>query len=81
MERRLHPDSEMSGHHGLSNAVSDSGNAEHSCAATMLLGDLHRSHRRGKYVPDDIRFQILYRLPRRSDSKSAMDCPSTPGAP
>ena len=35
----------------------------------------------GKYVPDDIRFQILYRLPFRSFSKSATDSPSTPGAP
>src|SRR5260370_30211081 len=35
----------------------------------------------GKYVPEDIRFQILYRLFFRSDSKSSMDCPSTPAAP
>src|SRR5258708_14902672 len=35
----------------------------------------------GKYVPDDIRFQILYRLFLRSDSKSSRDCLSTPGAP
>src|SRR5487761_172086 len=35
----------------------------------------------GKYVPEDIRFQILYRLFLRSDSKSSMDCPSTPAAP
>jgi hypothetical protein len=35
----------------------------------------------GKYVPDDIRFQTLYRLPFRSFSKSATDSPSTPGAP
>jgi DDE_Tnp_1-associated len=35
----------------------------------------------GKYVPDDIRFQILYRLPFRSFSKPATDSPSTPGAP
>ena len=35
----------------------------------------------GKYVPEDIRFQILYRLFFRSASKSAIDCPSTPGAP
>src|SRR6266566_3952535 len=34
-----------------------------------------------KYVPDDIRFQILYSLPFRSFSKSATDSPSTPGAP
>src|SRR5437762_7605351 len=35
----------------------------------------------GKYVPDDIRFQILYKLFLRSDSKSSMDIPSTPAAP
>ena len=28
----------------------------------------------GKYVPEDIRFQILYRLPRRSCSNSPIDC-------
>jgi len=32
-------------------------------------------------VPEDIRFQILYRLPFRSFSKSSMDTASTPGAP
>src|SRR5207244_13620223 len=35
----------------------------------------------GKYVPEDIRFQILYRLPRRSFSNSSIDTPSTPAAP
>jgi hypothetical protein len=35
----------------------------------------------GKYDPDDIRFQILYRLFFRSFSKSASDTLSTPGAP
>jgi hypothetical protein len=35
----------------------------------------------GKYVPDDIRFQIRYRLLFRSASKSSIDCPSTPAAP
>src|SRR5574342_288983 len=35
----------------------------------------------GKYVPDDIRFQILYRLFPRSFSKSSMDCLSTPAPP
>jgi len=42
--------------------------------ATALTGG-------GKYVPDDIRFQILYRLPFRSVSNAASDCPSTPAAP
>ena len=35
----------------------------------------------GKYVPDDIRFQILYRFPRRSFPKSSIDTRSTPAAP
>ena len=35
----------------------------------------------GKYVPEDIRFQILNRLFFRSASNASMDCPSTPGAP
>src|SRR5258708_13989916 len=35
----------------------------------------------GKYDPDDIRFQILYRLFFTSFSNPARVCPSTPGAP
>ena len=35
----------------------------------------------GKYVPEDRRFQILYRLPFRSFSNSSTVSPSTPGAP
>src|SRR5713101_6511237 len=35
----------------------------------------------GKYVPDDIRFQSLYRLFFKSASKSAIDCSSTPQPP
>ena len=35
----------------------------------------------GQYDPDDIRFQILYRLFFRSFSNSASDTLSTPGAP
>src|SRR5664279_432126 len=35
----------------------------------------------GKYVPEDILTQILYRLFFRSASNSSMDCPSTPAAP
>ena len=35
----------------------------------------------GKYVPDDIRFQILNRLSFRSVSNTTSDCPSTPGEP
>lgn len=32
-------------------------------------------------LPAGIRFQILYRFPRRSFSKSSNEHPSTPGAP
>src|SRR5260370_2693994 len=35
----------------------------------------------GKYVPDDIRFQILYRLSPRSFSNISMVTPSAPPAP
>src|SRR5262249_23551412 len=35
----------------------------------------------GRYEPDDIRFQTLYRLPLRSCSNAASDTPSTPAAP
>src|SRR4051794_15892255 len=35
----------------------------------------------GKYVPEDIRFQTLYKLFFRSFSKTSMDTPSTPAAP
>jgi hypothetical protein len=35
----------------------------------------------GKYVPEDIRFQIRYKLLLRSASNSPMDWPSTPAAP
>src|SRR5260370_41253299 len=35
----------------------------------------------GKYVPDDIRFQILYRLSPRSFSNISMVTPSAPAAP
>src|SRR5665647_2361391 len=35
----------------------------------------------GKYDPDAIRFQTLYRLFFRSVSNASMVCPSTPGAP
>ena len=35
----------------------------------------------GKYDPDDIRFQILYRFRSRFSSNAAIDCSSTPAAP
>src|ERR1700735_5643377 len=35
----------------------------------------------GKYVPDDIRFQTLQRLPFRSFSNISMVTPSAPAAP
>src|SRR5215469_6988377 len=35
----------------------------------------------GKYVPDDIRFQILYNLPPRPSSNISMVTPSAPAAP
>src|SRR5215469_205481 len=35
----------------------------------------------GKYVPELIRFQILYRLPAKSSSNCSIDCSSTPAPP
>jgi hypothetical protein len=35
----------------------------------------------GKYVPDDMRFQILYRLPFRSRPNASIFSASTPAAP
>lgn len=35
----------------------------------------------GKYVPEDIRFQTLYRLFFRSASNAPIDTPSTPDEP
>jgi len=35
----------------------------------------------GKYEPDDIRFQILYKFRSRSASNCSIDCSSTPAAP
>jgi hypothetical protein len=35
----------------------------------------------GKYEPELIRFQILYRFRSRSASNSQIDCSSTPAAP
>src|SRR6266545_3226229 len=35
----------------------------------------------GKYVPDDIRFQTLYRFSFKDFAKSSIDCLSTPAAP
>jgi hypothetical protein len=48
----------------------------------MDLGDrVMRAPVRPEPLPEDIRFQILYRLFFRSFSKSSIEQPSTPGAP
>jgi hypothetical protein len=82
MEHRLHPPQKMSGHHGLSHPVGDSGNAEHSAAATVWLRDLHRAHRGRKVgarrhpvpdlvqVPLKILLEVLDTLPVHSRSTS-----------
>ena len=74
---RLQP----AGHHRLGDSVRDRWHAKGSRPTAMRFGYLHRQHRRRKVDPEDIRFQILYRLFFRSLSNSSSVTPSTPGAP
>ena len=76
------PAAEDVGHHGLSHPVGDSGNAEHSAAATVWLRDLHRAHRGRKVgarrhpvpdlvqVPLEIPLEVLDTLPVHSRGTS-----------
>jgi hypothetical protein len=65
----------------LRDAIRDGRHAEDRTPSPWALGISTARTGGGKYVPEDIRFQILYRLFLRSFSKSPMDCPSAPGAP
>ena len=65
--------------HCLRHPVGTVGTPENPRAATAASGISTARTGGGKYVPDDIRFQILYRLSLRSGSKSSMDTPSAPG--
>ena len=47
----------------------------------LALGMSTRRTGGGKSLPEDSRFQSLWRFPARPASNSAIDCPSTPAAP
>ena len=68
-------------HHRLGHPVRDRWHTKGSRPTAMRFRYLHRLHRRRKVDPEDIRFQILYRLFFRSFSNSSSVTPSTPGAP
>ena len=81
MEDRLDPRLQLPGHHRLRDPIGHGRHTQHSGARPVRFGISTARTGGGKYDPDDIRFQILYRLLFRSFSNSAIDCPSTPGAP
>jgi hypothetical protein len=81
MKDRLHPRLQLQGDHSLRDPVRDSGTPSILVPPPCGFGISTARTGGGKYVPDDIRFQILYRLFLRSASKSSMDTPSTPAAP
>jgi hypothetical protein len=51
VEHRLHPNSQVPGHHGLRDPVGDGGDTEHPRAAAVLFRNLHRTHRRREVRP------------------------------
>jgi hypothetical protein len=51
VEHRFHPDSQMSGHHGLGDSVGDGGDAQRPRPVAVLFGYLHHTHRRWKVGP------------------------------
>lgn len=79
MEYGFDPFHEMPGHHRLGDSVGHRGQTQDPYAASRRrLGDFHRTHRR---VPENILFQIWYKLFFRSFSNSSMGWPPMPGAP
>jgi site-specific DNA recombinase len=71
VEPRLRPFLQVHGHYRLSNPVCDCGHAQQTDTTTVWLWYLDTLDRGGKYDPDDIRFQILYKLFFRSASNAA----------
>ena len=64
----------------LCDSIGDSRNAQRLRTA-IRFRKIDPPHRRRKVLPEDSRFQSMYRLFRRSASSSAIDCRSTPAAP
>jgi hypothetical protein len=81
MEDRLDLRLQLLGHHRLRDPMATVGIPSILVPAPCAFAISTARTGGGKYDPEDIRFQILYRLPCRSFSDSAIDCPSTPGAP
>ena len=82
MEDRLDLRLQLRGHHRLRDPVGDSRHAEHPRARRHAAsGSPPPAPAAGSTIPEDIRFQILYRLFFRSVSNSAMRQPVHPGAP
>lgn len=80
MEHRFHHLLQPGSDHRLGDPVGDRWHPKHPHTTTLFRIDTARTGG-GKYDPDDIRFQIRYRLFFRSFSKSSRVTPSTPGAP
>ena len=81
MEDRLHLRLQVQPHDRLGDPVRHCRHAQSSDPCPSRFGISTARTGGGKYVPDDIRFQSLYRFPFRSCSNSAIDSPSTPGSP
>ena len=78
----LHPRLQRQCDHRLRDPVGHGGNTQAFwCPHRAASVSPPPAPEAGSSVPDDIRFQILYRLFFRSVSKSSIDCPSTPAAP
>ena len=80
MKNRLRPGFQRQRGRCLRHPVTHGGYAENSRAPEAFGISTARTGG-GKYVPDDIRFQILYRLFPRSALKSSIVTRSAPGAP
>ena len=81
MKDRLGPRLQLLGHHRLRDPIGHGGHTQHSGARPCAFAISTARTGGGKYEPDDMRFQTLYRLPFRSCSNAASDSPSTPAAP
>jgi hypothetical protein len=82
VKHRLHQRLQIQPHHRLGHPVGHRGHAQHPHTPDPYGLEISTARTGGgKYVPDDSRFQILYRFPFRSCSNSEIDTSSTPGAP